>query len=76
MPLEFSRYSDIENSYRIKYVNDIIEYGLAYGNWSVGEKGDGCQFSFYVSKSLIKCAKRSGFINPNEKFYGYEGRIS
>lgn len=65
-------YSDIENQHRIKFIDNIIEYGLAYGDWCVTEKIHGSNFSFWVNNNTIKCAKRSGWIEDSEKnFYGH-----
>jgi Rnl2 family RNA ligase len=71
--VKFSSYSNIENAYRLKFVNDIIENGLAYGDWCVTEKIHGSNFSFYVDIACIKCAKRGNFIGDGEKnFYGHK----
>ena len=70
--MKFVSYSDIENVHRIKYVNDIIEHGLAYGDWCVTEKVHGSNFSFWVTEAEIKLAKRGGWIEEaSENFYGH-----
>lgn len=71
--MQFTSYSDIENVHRIKFLNDIKEYGLAYGDWTVTEKVHGSNFSFWVRDAEIKLAKRGGWIDEKtENFYGHE----
>lgn len=71
--MEFQSYSDIENASRLKFINEIIEHGLAYGDWCVTEKCHGSNFSFWVTHNSIKMAKRGGWIEGSEKnFYGHK----
>lgn len=70
--MKFVEYNSIENIGRLRTINDITEYGLAYGDWCVTEKVHGSNFSFWVTQDSIKCAKRSGFIDEFGKFYNYQ----
>jgi Rnl2 family RNA ligase len=68
----FKKYNSIENSYRQKFLNYIVEQGKADGEWTVTEKVHGSNFSFVVGEHEMKCAKRSGFIAKDEAFFDYE----
>jgi Rnl2 family RNA ligase len=71
--MKFVSYSDIENVHRLKYINNIIDHGLSYGDWVVTEKVHGSNFSFWVTNDSIKMAKRGGWIEDSEKnFYGHK----
>ena len=70
--MEFKRYSSIENSYRKRFLDKIIEEGHGGETFVVQEKCHGSNFSMYISKDQIRCAKRSGFIKENESFFNYE----
>ncbi|MBF0452031.1 MAG: RNA ligase, Rnl2 family [Candidatus Magnetomorum sp.] len=69
--MKFLKYHSIENSYRIKTIDAIVEQGLDDGEFVVQEKAHGANLSFWYDGSSIKSAKRSGFIDDN--FYDYEG---
>jgi len=70
--MEFKEYPSIENSYRIKTINDIIQYGLSYGEWVVTEKVHGSNFSFWMNREGIRYAKRTTFLREDDNFYGWE----
>lgn len=70
--LEFKRYNSIENTYRKKNLNAIVEQGKSQGIWVVEEKVHGANFSIWFNGTDFKCAKRSGFIKPDESFFNYE----
>jgi hypothetical protein len=40
--MEFNKFSSIENTYRTKEINDIVEGGFNTGRWVVQEKVHGC----------------------------------
>ncbi|CAG8448897.1 hypothetical protein C2G38_128065 [Gigaspora rosea] len=40
--------------------------------WVATEKIDGVNFSFHTNGQEIKCARRNGFLEPNEKFNDYQ----
>lgn len=46
--ITFKKYNSIENSYRQKFLNYIVEQGKAAGEWTVSEKVHGANFSFVV----------------------------
>lgn len=71
--MEFKKFSKIENSYRQKSIHRAqIEFPKE--KYIVQEKVHGANFSFHYSndEKVIKCAKRSGYIKPKEKFHNYE----
>lgn len=73
---KFTKYSSIENSYRKKYINDIVEAGLSDGLWIVTTKIHGANFSFVFTYEkgkdvTVQCAKRTGFVG-GDNFFGYQ----
>lgn len=68
----FKKYSHIENSYQKEYLEKVRERVPAEILWSVSEKVDGSNFSFVTNGIEVRCGKRSGLIDQNEKFYRYE----
>jgi Rnl2 family RNA ligase len=70
--MEFKKYSSIENTYRIKTISDIKDYGLHYGDWCVTEKVHGANFSFWLDNQGVRCAKRTDFLSTGQKFFNWE----
>lgn len=70
--MKFVKYSSIENSYRKKYIDQIIEQGHFHEEYVVQEKIHGANFSFWIDENSVKCAKRTAFIGESENFYSYE----
>ena len=71
--MEFKRYTSIENSYRIAYIDQIIQRGLSGGDWIVEEKIHGGCFCIYYNGIEFKCAKKSAFIVEDDgNFFNYE----
>jgi len=70
--ITFKKYSSIENSYRQKFLNYIVEQGKADGEWTVSEKVHGANFSFVVGEKGIKFAKKTNFIKEDEDFYNHQ----
>lgn len=74
--MDFVKYNSIENSYRQKFVNNIIiDPDLMNQDWYVTEKVHGANFAIFVEAAFgeeldIKFGKRSGFITGDDKFYG------
>jgi len=71
--MEFTKYSTIENSYREKEINKIIENGFASKDieWVVTEKVHGTNFSFICDGDSVQVAKRTSILSKEElsKFY-------
>lgn len=67
----FKKYFSIENSFRKKNIAFIIEMELDQGEFIVQEKIHGANLSFWTDGKTIRCAKRTGFIEADEKFYNY-----
>lgn len=67
----FVKYSSIENSYREKFINDVISAGLSGGRFHVSTKIHGANFSFIINKEEIRCAKRTDFIHEGEGFFNW-----
>jgi Rnl2 family RNA ligase len=76
MKKEFKKYRSIENHYNEKFVNSVIEN---FGNetFVVSEKIHGSNFSIWCNNDgEVAFAKRTSFINDNEKFYNYEVAVN
>lgn len=68
--MQFERYPSIENTYRKKVIQRIIDDPQTKKTeWIVTEKVHGANFSFYIDENDIKIARRTGFIAEDEKFY-------
>jgi Rnl2 family RNA ligase len=70
--MKFVKYSSIENSYRQRLLDKIVEEGHGKLEYVVQEKIHGANFSFWINDIEIKCAKRSGFIKDDEGFFDYK----
>lgn len=74
---EFTKFPSLENTYRQKEIDKIVMMEIK-DQWVVTEKVHGANFSFWVYKNVetkeidIKCAKRSGWIEEDEKFFNYK----
>lgn len=65
----FKKFSSIENSYRTKFLNKVIEEGHGDKEYIVQEKVHGANFSFVVNSESVQMAKRSGIIAEDEVFF-------
>lgn len=63
--MEFKKYSSLENTYRTKTIDKVIESGLSGGDWVVTEKVHGSNYSFLSGGVSIKACRRTGVI-PEE----------
>jgi Rnl2 family RNA ligase len=70
--MEFKKYNSIENSYRKKFLDKIVEEGHSKEEYVVQEKIHGANFSFWMDQAKTECAKRSGFVKEGEKFYNFQ----
>lgn len=72
--MEFKKYSEIENSYRTKFIHDIIDQGQGGGRWVVTNKihGSNFQFSIDIAKGKVTCGKRTSSLHWEENFFGYQ----
>lgn len=75
MSIEFKKFPSLENTYQSKPITLAEDLGLHNQQYLVTEKVHGANFSFHVYRSEegveVKCAKRSGFIEQDEKFFNY-----
>ena len=73
---EFKKFPSLENTYQIKPIQLAEELGFDREEYIVTEKVHGANFSFHVYRTedgvQIKCAKRTGFIEDDEKFFNYK----
>lgn len=74
--LEFKKFPSLENTYRQKEIDMVETLGYHNEDYIVTEKVHGANFSFWLSKLegevIIRCAKRSGWIEADEKFFNYK----
>lgn len=65
----FKTYNSIENAYQARVIDQIRMQGFGDEVFIVQEKVHGANFSFFTDGKEIKIAKRTAFIEKNEKFY-------
>jgi len=69
---EFKKFSSIENSYRVKYLELLKQYTLDDGTFVVSEKIHGANFSIWYDGTDLKCAKRSAFLKEDDNFSNFQ----
>lgn len=69
--MTYRKFSDIENSYRTKTIEHIMEYGFSKGDWYVSEKVHGSQATLFYNNTDYRFGKRSDFVNEGENFFDY-----
>lgn len=72
MPLEFFGYSSIEGTHNTKMLSNICFNGYDQLLWVATNKIHGANFAVHASAEEVKFARRSGFLEDNENFYGYQ----
>jgi len=65
----FKTYNSIENAYQTRVIDQIRLQGFGDEIFIVQEKVHGANFSFFTDGKEIKIAKRTAFIEKDEKFY-------
>lgn len=65
----FKTYNSIENAYQTRVIDQIRLQGFGDEVFIVQEKVHGANFSFFTDGKEIKIAKRTAFIERDEKFY-------
>jgi Rnl2 family RNA ligase len=65
----FKTYNSIENAYQTRMIDQIRLQGFGDEIFIVQEKVHGANFSFFTDGKEIKIAKRTAFIEKDEKFY-------
>lgn len=65
----FKTYNSIENAYQARVIDQIRLQGFGDEVFVVQEKVHGANFSFFTDGKEIKIAKRTAFIEKDEKFY-------
>lgn len=82
---QFKKFPSLENTYQTKPIQIAEELSLDKQQYIVTEKVHGANFSFWMTEEhlsvegiglcstvVIKCAKRSGWIEDDEKFFNYQ----
>lgn len=65
----FKTYNSIENAYQARVIEQIRIQGFGDEVFIVQEKVHGANFSFYTDGREIKIAKRTAFIEKEDKFF-------
>lgn len=65
----FKTYNSIENAYQARVIEQIRIQGFGDEVFIVQEKVHGANFSFFTDGKEIKIAKRTAFIEKEEKFF-------
>lgn len=65
----FKTYNSIENAYQTRVIDQIKLQGFGDEVFIVQEKVHGANFSFFTEGKEIKIAKRTDFIEKDEKFF-------
>ncbi|UFH33403.1 RNA ligase, Rnl2 family [Chryseobacterium sp. C-71] len=65
----FKTYNSIENAYQTRVIDQIRLQGFGDEVFIIQEKVHGANFSFITDGKEIKIAKRTAFIDKDEKFY-------
>ena len=65
----FKTYNAIENAYQTRVIEQIRMQGFGDEVFIVQEKVHGANFSFFTDGKEIKIAKRTAFIEKDEKFF-------
>jgi len=65
--MQFRKFTSIENSYREKFVREVVEQGYSSSGWVVSEKIHGANLSFWVTNDGVRIAARNQFVD--ETFY-------
>ena len=65
----FKTYNTIENAYQARMIDQIRMQGFGDEVFIVQEKVHGANLSFFTDGKEIKMAKRTAFIEQDEKFY-------
>ncbi|WP_170234735.1 RNA ligase family protein [Chryseobacterium hagamense] len=78
----FKTYNSIENAYQARVIEQITMQGFGDEVFIVQEKVHGANFSFFTDGKEIKIAKRTAFIEKEEKFFNarqvlelYKGKV-
>lgn len=77
--MEFKRYSSIENHYRRKFIDKMLEHnpGASEQMWVAREKLDGANIQILFSPHKpMQVGKRSGFIEANDSFFDIRETLS
>lgn len=74
--VEFKKYNSIENTYNKDFLEKINSEGYESLVYVVQEKVHGTNSCFMSDGMVVDFAKRTGPIEPDEKFYNYEELLS
>lgn len=68
--MEFKKYPSITNSYQAEFLEKVSLYNNET-KWFVQEKVHGANFAIYSDGNEVKCAKRTSFVDCDERFYNH-----
>ena len=69
--IKFVKYRSMENSYRIEFMNKILEQGFTHSKilWVGTEKVHGANSGLWTDGTEVKISKKSQFVGETENFY-------
>ena len=70
--MKFQRYNSIENTYRVKFVDQIRTFMADKEIFVVQEKIHGANFSIWCTKDGIKAGSRNRFLKEGNNFFNWE----
>lgn len=71
--MHFKKYSSIENSYRGKYLNYILDQGHSGGDdWLITEKIHGSNFQLAVDTTGVQAGKRTSLLGDTDNFFNFQ----
>lgn len=68
--MNFIKYPSLENHYQSKYLLKVESSDAVNGEWVATEKLHGANFSLWSNGMGVKAARRTGFLEEGESFYG------
>lgn len=70
--LEHKKYNSVENTFDKEFMEKIRQKGLDRLQYVVQEKVHGANCCFVTDGHAVRFAKRTGFVEQGDAFYGYE----
>jgi Rnl2 family RNA ligase len=70
--MSFKKYSSIDEKSRKLALDKYVTRGYTTQDWVVTTKIHGANFSIFVTEGSMRFARRTGWLEDGEKFYGYE----
>lgn len=78
MDYNFTKYTEIENHYQSKFVNNILSRcpEAAEARYEITEKIDGSNFSLTFENGEVRYGKRTSYLAEDESFFDWQTVMS